>query len=130
MNSEMHKKQQLSTNPLTGSAVFNSIKPLDLNYFTKDDIKAYFNNSYDLYETLFLSLKSNSVYYLCPDRLRLPLIFYYGHTAAVFINKLILAGLVDPSERINLNFDMTFETGVDEMSWDDIVIIQFFCGNL
>lgn len=121
MSKSIYKKSQLSTNPLTGSVVFNSIKPLDLTNFTKENVKAYFNNSYDLYESLFLSIKTNSAYYLCPDRLRLPLIFYYGHTAAVFMNKLILSGLVDPSERINLEYDMTFETGVDEMSWDDTV---------
>ena len=90
-----NKKQLASTNPITGNQVFNSLKPLDLNNFTKEDVKEYFNNSYDLYETLFTSLKYNYVYYLCPDRLRLPLIFYYGHTAAVFINKLVLSGLLN-----------------------------------
>ena len=34
-----------------------------------------------------------SVFYKCPDRLRLPLVFYFAHTAAVFVNKLMLAGL-------------------------------------
>jgi hypothetical protein len=58
------------------------------------DLVAYFENTYDLYETLFTSLVDDSVYYLCPDRLRLPLIFYYGHTAAVFINKLVLANKI------------------------------------
>lgn len=33
----------------------------------------------------------------CPDRLRLPLVFYYGHTASVYINKLMLAGLISVS---------------------------------
>jgi hypothetical protein len=93
-SSESKKHTTGSTNPLTGSLTFSSLKPLDLNNFTKDDVRAYFNNSYDLYETLFTSLKQNSVYYLCPDRLRLPLVFYYGHTAAVFVNKLVLSGLV------------------------------------
>ena len=35
-----------------------------------------------------------SAFYKCPDRLRLPLIFYFGHTAAVYVNKLVLAGLL------------------------------------
>ena len=32
--------------------------------------------------------------YKSPDRLRLPLIFYLAHTASVYINKLLLAGLI------------------------------------
>ncbi len=63
-------------------------------YFYFREIKSYFNNSYDLYESLFVSLNNDLVYYLCPDRLRLPLIFYYGHTAVVYLNKLILSGLL------------------------------------
>ena len=39
-------------------------------------------------------MSDESAFYACPDRLRLPLIFYYGHTATVYINKLLLAGLV------------------------------------
>jgi len=43
-----------------------------MQIFFFSEIKAYFNNSYDLYETLFSSIKNDLVYYLCPDRLRLP----------------------------------------------------------
>eukprot|EP00731_Ephydatia_muelleri_P028966 Em0020g610a len=56
-------------------------------------------------------------FYKCPDRLRLPLIFYIGHTATLYINKLSLAGLV--RMQINPGLEAMFETGVDEMSWDD-----------
>ena len=35
--------------------------------------------------------------YKCPDRLRLPPIFYLGHTASLYVNKLVLAGLIDVS---------------------------------
>ncbi|GFO10818.1 5-histidylcysteine sulfoxide synthase [Plakobranchus ocellatus] len=87
------------------------------NYTKQADIINYFVNSYDLYESLFLGLKDESVFYKSPDRLRLPLVFYFGHTAAVFANKLVLAGLI--KERVNLEFETMFETGVDEMSWDD-----------
>ena len=34
-------------------------------------------------------------FYKCPDRLRLPLIFYLAHTASVFVNKMMLAGLIE-----------------------------------
>lgn len=49
---------------------------ITLNYvnssFFQREVKAYFNNTYDLYETLFASIKNDLAYYLCPDRLRLP----------------------------------------------------------
>ena len=51
-------------------------------------------------------------------QLRHPLIFYYGHPATLYINKLRMAGLIP--HPINPLFESIFETGVDEMSWDDL----------
>ncbi|XP_076463054.1 uncharacterized protein LOC143295308 [Babylonia areolata] len=102
---------------LTGKLTFNSLRPLDLSICSKDEIRAYFENSYDLNESLFTALKDPNSLYKCPDRLRLPLVFYYAHTAVVYVNKLLLAGLL--KERVNTTFETMFETGVDEMSWDD-----------
>lgn len=53
-----------------------------------------------------------------PIALRHPLIFYFGHTATFFVNKLLLAKLIP--ERINPRFEAMFAVGVDEMSWDDL----------
>ena len=50
--------------------------------------------------------------------MRHPLIFYFGHTATFFVNKLLLAKLIP--ERINPRFEAMFAVGVDEMSWDDL----------
>tara|TARA_B100000519_G_C14186590_1_gene411038 strand:+ start:167 stop:433 length:267 start_codon:yes stop_codon:yes gene_type:complete len=50
--------------------------------------------------------------------LRHPLIFYFGHTATFFINKLVLSKAIN--ERINPKFESLFAIGVDEMSWDDL----------
>lgn len=102
---------------LTGTRTFLSLTPPDLSTCTKEEIKRYFINSYDLNESLFLGLKDEAYFYKCPDRLRLPLVFYFAHTAVVYVNKLMLSGLIH--ERINLDFETMFETGVDEMSWDD-----------
>ncbi|XP_064624463.1 uncharacterized protein LOC135485961 isoform X2 [Lineus longissimus] len=107
----------MASQVLTGELTFKSLPPLDLSVCTKEQIKEYFINSYELNDSLFATLKDDSVFLKYPDVLRLPLIFYYGHTAAVFVNKLVLAGLLE--ERINLNFETLFETGVDEMPWDD-----------
>ena len=45
--------------------------------------------------------------------LRHPLIFYLGHTAPFFVNKLVLAKLLP--ERIDPRMESIFAVGVDEM---------------
>ena len=55
------------------------------------EIKDYFNATYDIYESLYATLASNETYYLRPESLRHPLIFYLGHTATFFVNKLIVS---------------------------------------
>ncbi|XP_063412850.1 uncharacterized protein LOC134695502 isoform X1 [Mytilus trossulus] len=107
----------MKTSVLTGKENFQSLKPPDLSCCTKQQLQDYFENSYELNESLFLSLKEDDIFYKCPDRLRLPLIFYFCHTSVVYVNKLVLSGLL--KERVNLEFETMFETGVDEMSWDD-----------
>ncbi|GCC38570.1 hypothetical protein chiPu_0017085 [Chiloscyllium punctatum] len=102
---------------LTGKLCLTSLKPCNLETCTKEEILEYFENTYDLDETLFSALKDESSFYLCPDRLRLPLIFYFCHPPVLYINKLLLTGLI--KEQVNPSFEALFETGVDEMSWDD-----------
>lgn len=82
------------------------------------EIKTYFNYTWELYESLFDVLASEEVFYERPQPLRHPLIFYFGHTATFFVNKLVLGNLL--SERINARFESLFAIGVDEMSWDDL----------
>ena len=55
------------------------------------------------------------------ERLRHHLIFYLGHTATFFINKLVTGGFLDNSQRLDPHFESIFAVGVDEMSWDDIL---------
>jgi 5-histidylcysteine sulfoxide synthase/putative 4-mercaptohistidine N1-methyltranferase len=78
----------------------------------------YFTRSFDTYESLFECLNGDLAYYEKPIPLRHPLIFYFGHTATFFVNKLLIAKLI--SERINPHFEAIFAVGVDEMSWDDL----------
>ena len=82
------------------------------------EICDYFHATCDRYEQLFDTLASEEAYYRKPISLRHPLIFYFGHTATFFVNKLVLAGLVP--RRINPAFESMFAIGVDEMSWDDL----------
>jgi len=84
----------------------------------RQEIKSYFNLTYDAYEALFLTLKSDSAFYERPCSLRHPLIFYFGHTATFFTNKLALAKLLP--NRINPKIESMCAIGVDEMSWDDL----------
>ena len=48
---------------------------------TREEVLAYFRNTWALTETLFSSLANDSVFYMIPDPLRRPLVFYFGHPA-------------------------------------------------
>jgi 5-histidylcysteine sulfoxide synthase/putative 4-mercaptohistidine N1-methyltranferase len=84
----------------------------------RSEILEYFHKTFDIDERLYETLQSGQTFFLRPDRLRHPLIFYYGHTATFFINKLIIARQI--TTRINPAFESMFAVGVDEMSWDDL----------
>ncbi|MCX7672940.1 MAG: 5-histidylcysteine sulfoxide synthase [Thiobacillaceae bacterium] len=81
-------------------------------------LRDYFDRTTALYERLFDCLRDDAAFYVQPEPLRHPHIFYYGHTATFYVNKLNLAGLTD--ERIHPEFESMFAVGVDEMSWDDL----------
>ena len=82
------------------------------------EILTYFHNTYDLFEKIFDVLKDDSVFYKKSEPTRHPMIFYFGHTAVFFINKLINMKVID--KRINPHFESIFAVGVDEMEWDDL----------
>lgn len=84
----------------------------------RDEIKRYFNNTFDIFEKIFELLKDDSVFYKKSEPTRHPMIFYFGHTATFFINKFINMKII--KERINPEFESIFAVGVDEMSWDDM----------
>lgn len=84
----------------------------------REEIRAYFHNTYDIFEKIFEVLKSDEVFYKKSEPTRHPMIFYFGHTATFFINKLINMKII--KERINPFFESIFAVGVDEMEWDDV----------
>jgi 5-histidylcysteine sulfoxide synthase/putative 4-mercaptohistidine N1-methyltranferase len=102
-----------------GAGILSSLPLPDLSRCDADGVQAYFDNSWTLTEVLFASLQGPEAFYRPPYHgLRHPMIFYYGHPAALYVNKLRLAGLLkDP---IHKGYEQIFETGVDEMSWDDM----------
>ena len=84
----------------------------------RQSLHEYFVSTFDRYESLFETLACDAAYYEKSIALRHPLIFYFGHTATFFVNKLLLARLIE--KRINPRFESIFAVGVDEMSWDDL----------
>lgn len=84
----------------------------------RNEIRDYFHATYTIDEQLYDILARDEAFYLRPEPLRHPLIFYLGHTAAFYINKLLIAKLID--HRINPRFESMFAIGVDEMNWDDL----------
>ena len=81
-------------------------------------LRQYFMDTYDTYESIFECLACEEAFYIKPIALRHPLIFYYGHTATFFINKLLLTKMID--HRVNEKIESIFAVGVDEMGWDDL----------
>ncbi len=85
----------------------------------REELKTYFNDTFEQYERLFYYLNSDEAYYYrTHNKLRHPLIFYFGHTAVFFINKLLIAKAID--KRVDSKLESIFAVGVDEMSWDDL----------
>ena len=84
----------------------------------REEMRRYFHKTYSIDERLYDTLRRDDVFYVRAEPLRHPLIFYLGHTAVFYINKLIIAKIID--QRINPRFEAMFAVGVDEMSWDDL----------
>ena len=105
-----------------GSDANGTIRSLPLpklDSVTRQAAKDYFDNSWTLYETLFAGLNGEEYFYRPPVHgLRHPQIFYYGHTACLYVNKLRVSGVLD--KPVNAYFESIFEVGVDEMLWDDM----------
>jgi len=101
-----------------------SVPPVHLRSLTKADLKTYFKNTWKIYEQLFSAIKSPETFYLSPDPLRNPLIFYWGHTAAFYINKMVLGGFLEKG--INAHFEHLFAVGVDPDLPENLEKIDLF----
>ncbi|MGW8194618.1 MAG: DinB family protein, partial [Desulforhopalus sp.] len=84
----------------------------------RQEILEYFQKTFDLDGMLYNHLARQEAFYMRAEPLRHPLIFYLGHTATFYINKLNVARITD--KRFNPGFESMFAIGVDEMSWDDL----------
>lgn len=99
--------------------ILNSLKTINFKKTNKINFQNYFENTWALTEILFSSIISKKGFYIPPPHnLRHPLIFYYGHPAVLYINKMYKAGLI--KNTIDPIFEKKYDVGVDEMSWDDM----------
>jgi 5-histidylcysteine sulfoxide synthase/putative 4-mercaptohistidine N1-methyltranferase len=87
------------------------------------ELKQYYANTVHTYESLFRLINNDHAYYSRPESLRHPLIFYFGHTATFYVNKLMLGKFID--KRINQKLEAICAVGVDEMSWDDLNAMHY-----
>ena len=108
------------TYPTLNIDTLKSLAPVHLDHFSAETLLTYFNNTWELYNMFFSSITKEGALYKNPDPSRHPLIFYLGHTAAFCINKLVIAGLLLDSERINPDFERIFEQGVDPAKQEEL----------
>jgi hypothetical protein len=83
----------------------------------RQQLLSYFVSTWEQYESLFSPLKDEA-FYVRGEHLRHPLIFYFGHTATFYMNKMVLAQFTEA--RLDPELEAMFAVGVDEMSWDDL----------
>ena len=84
----------------------------------RDAASDYFESSWKLNELLFRAITDERAFFTQPDPLRQPLVFYLGHTAAFYINKLRLAGRLERG--VDQRLDELFARGVDPASSDEL----------
>jgi 5-histidylcysteine sulfoxide synthase len=98
-----------------------NLQPLNLHCCDRQEILAYFKRAWQTEDRLMKSLINPETFYSNPDPLRNLLIFYLGHSAVFYVNKLIRVSLLN--ERLNPHFEILFEIGVDPEKPDDIANI-------
>ena len=104
---------------LCADGALRSLSMPNLATCTRREVLDYFDNAWTLTELLFSALQGEVAFRRAPyHRLRHPLIFYYAHPAAFYVNKLRVAGL--HHEPLDEELETLFQTGVDELSWDDL----------
>ena len=97
------------------------MQPPNLHRCDRPEILAYFQRAWQIEDSLMKSLVNPETFYTNPDPLRNLLIFYLGHSAVFYINKLVKVGLLD--QRLNPDFERLFEIGVDPEKPEEIANI-------
>ncbi len=95
-----------------------SIATPQLDRCDRQTLLNYFQNSWELEEILMKSIINNDSFYLNPDPLRNPIIFYLGHSPVFYINKLTAVGLLD--QPIHPEYEKLFAIGVDPTNSEEL----------
>lgn len=82
------------------------------------ELLTYFHQTWQQYESLFTCLTDSQAWFTKAIPLRHPLLFYFGHTATFYINKLMAGRYIEA--RLDDRIEAMMAIGVDEMSWDDL----------
>eukprot|EP00451_Oxyrrhis_marina_P009883 CAMPEP_0204325734 /NCGR_PEP_ID=MMETSP0469-20131031/11241_1 /ASSEMBLY_ACC=CAM_ASM_000384 /TAXON_ID=2969 /ORGANISM="Oxyrrhis marina" /LENGTH=941 /DNA_ID=CAMNT_0051307641 /DNA_START=38 /DNA_END=2860 /DNA_ORIENTATION=+ len=84
------------------------------------EIRRYFHDVADMFEKLHGMLAAPEAFFVRHEPLRHPPIFYIGHTASFFMNKLVLGKFLPAHLRVDPEIEMQTAVGVDENDWDDL----------
>mmetsp|Transcript_12588 Transcript_12588/g.37370 ORF Transcript_12588/g.37370 Transcript_12588/m.37370 type:complete len:1098 (+) Transcript_12588:95-3388(+) len=84
----------------------------------REEILDYFHKTYSTFERLHEVFRDAEAFFVSHEPLRHPPIFYLGHTASFYVNKLVLGKFMDA--RLDAEVEMQTAVGVDEMVWDDL----------
>lgn len=94
-------------------------RPPRLSELTRDTLRDYFEYAWNLYEWLFSGLEpSKRAYGTSPHPFRNSMAFYYGHTAAFYIQKLQMVGAVSGSSAPSL--DVALARGVSPRTAEEL----------
>lgn len=80
----------------------------------RNQILSQLKASFEIEERLFGTLQ-DAGFFIRAEPLRHPLIFYYGHVAVFYMNKLIMGGFFSCEDRIDSELETLCAVGVDEM---------------
>lgn len=94
------------------------VQPPQLDQCDRQELLTYFDRAWELEDRLWQSLVGDAPCYLNPDPLRNLLIFYLGHSAVFYINKLMRVGLLQNC--LHPDYEDLFAVGVDPEKPDEI----------
>lgn len=80
----------------------------------RSQLLVQFEQSVEMEERLFGQIQDAGFFFRA-EQLRHPLIFYYGHVAVFYMNKLIMGGFLTCDDRIDPELESLCAVGVDEM---------------
>ncbi|KAG8457025.1 hypothetical protein KFE25_000309 [Diacronema lutheri] len=100
-----------------------ALPALDVSKLTRESVQRYMDNAWLADDTLFAALDGEEAFLAPPwHDLRRPQVFYYGHSAAFYVNVLVRGGVLADADRVDPSFERIFEAGVDEQPGDDMSI--------